>query len=195
MFRALRKWRMEGLDFPMPPAIKRAVILRHVKDIAATNFVETGTYLGDTPWFLRRHVSQIHSIEVQRTLASIARLRFAKYANIFIHNGDSGFVLAEVCRGLSGNTLFWLDGHYSGGVTGQGAKQCPIWQELEQIFHYIKTGAQNAHTRILIDDLRLFGQAADYPNKEELVSYAANAFPACKIAEEMDILSISLRGR
>lgn len=51
----------------------------------------------------------------------------------------------------SAPTLFYLDGHWSSGVTGRGASDCPIIPELDAIF-----ARGNHDDVVLIDDARLF---------------------------------------
>ena len=43
-----------------------------------------------------------------------------------ILQGDSTDVLPEVVEKMDEPTLFWLDGHYSGGITASGEQETPI---------------------------------------------------------------------
>ena len=66
---------------------------------------------------------------------------------------------------ISGDVCFWLDGHFSGGDTFQGATDCPIEAELAAIdAHLDRLGKVS----ILIDDIRCFpcqsDGLADYPS-------------------------------
>ena len=63
---------------------------------------------------------------------------------------------------INGTAIFWLDGHYSGGITALGNKECPVLEELETI---LKSHIQHV---ILIDDARLFNGTNDYPTIDEL---------------------------
>jgi|SRR6516162_10639014 hypothetical protein len=65
-------------------------------------------------------------------------------------------------------TVFWIDGHYSGGITGIGEAVCPILAELDTIF-----GDTKVPFTLLIDDARLFGIEEGYPKLEELHDYLA----------------------
>ncbi len=118
-------------------------------------FVETGTYLGDTTANARAVFRVVHTIELSNTLAAKARQRFVGDPDIHVHCGDSATMLAEVVGQISGPTLFWLDGHYSEGVTAQGSQNTPIREELQIIAEKAPKGAI-----ILIDDLRLFDEKA-----------------------------------
>jgi hypothetical protein len=67
---------------------------------------------------------------------------------------------------LSQPALFWLDAHYSEGVTARGDKDTPIYEEL----HLILNAGDIGHV-IIIDDARCFGTDPAYPSKEELVEF------------------------
>ena len=60
-------------------------------------------------------------------------------------------------------TLFYLDGHYSSGMTDKGDKETPISEELQTIL-----GAKTFNHVVVIDDARCFGIDPDYPMLEEL---------------------------
>jgi hypothetical protein len=74
---------------------------------------------------------------------------------------------------MSGAVNFWLDGHYSGGITHQGPTDCPICAELEAIE---KNLSHFAAVTVLIDDIRCFDPSipeyADYPDVDYLVDWA-----------------------
>ena len=61
-------------------------------------------------------------------------------------------MLKPVVNELNGDTIFFLDGHYSSGNTAKGTKDCPLLEELSIINRYFKYEGL-----IIIDDLRLFG--------------------------------------
>ena len=48
--------------------------------------------------------------------------RLKGIGNIELVNGDSGFELGRIIDKINHATLFWLDGHFSGGETGRGKK-------------------------------------------------------------------------
>lgn len=119
-------------------------------------FVETGTYLGETVNKADQlGFKLIHTIEVQQELWTQAVNKFTK-PHIKCWFGDSGNVLSVILHYLKEPAVFWLDGHWSQGITGKGAKDVPLYEELQHIKnHFIKN-----HT-ILIDDVRLFGNDQD----------------------------------
>jgi hypothetical protein len=68
-------------------------------------------------------------------------------------------------NGLDVPTLFWLDGHYSGGITSSADLHSPINAELDAILgHAIATHV------ILIDDARLFTGRDGYPHLDEVLA-------------------------
>jgi hypothetical protein len=116
-------------------------------------FVETGTFQGDTTHNVCSHFKKVYSIELNNDFANAAIQRFNSTPHVKIYQGDSSYIMPIVCKKLDAPTFFWLDGHWSGGDTARGEKDCPLVEELEQIMKHCK------HTCIIaIDDARLFGR-------------------------------------
>lgn len=129
-------------------------------------FIETGTHLGDTLAHVAHDISiSCHSIELDQDLYKRAEHRFSNWPNVRIYQGDSGEVLPRILAKLRGPALFWLDGHYSGGVTAKGGADTPISTELQAILDSGKRG----HV-VLIDDARCFDGTDDYPFLEDLMA-------------------------
>lgn len=165
-FRFLPKLGTDGFSLPLPYLYKRGMIARTAQRFGARALVETGTYMGDTPWMLRKRFERIWTIEVHPPLAALARQRFRRHRHITAIEGDSAQVLATLVPQVQAPVLFWLDGHYSFGITGQGAEVCPIFAELDAVF------GQCAHPFVvMIDDARLFGSEDGYPSLQALVDY------------------------
>lgn len=159
-------WLRKGCTGPAPPPVKRQIIKAYLQRHQIRGFVETGTHLGDT----LAHIAQDNrisccSIELDMNLYESASVRFRNQANIRVFHGDSGEVLPAIIKELSGPTLFWLDGHYSGGVTAQGESDTPISKELLAILDSRIKG-----NVILIDDARCFDGTNDYPFLDELLA-------------------------
>lgn len=183
----LKRWRAKGWGVPLPSLLKRFIIKAEALRIGADCLVETGTYLGDTPWFFRKDFRQIISIEVEPKLAVLAAARFRKWPNIAVIEGDSADVLQRVAPGAQGTTVFWLDGHYSSGITGKGAKECPILEELSAIF-----SRWPSPYSILIDDARLFGKDPEYPALPVLEDYMRTRCPDHQFSLENDVIFFRL---
>lgn len=127
--------------------------------------VETGTLVGDMVEAMKNHFAQIYSIEISHELARKAQQRFANDSNVAIIESDSAVALKTLVPEIREPSLFWLDGHYSGGNTGKGEKDTPIMEELATIY-----SSDIAHV-VLIDDARCFGSEKDYPSLDKLSSY------------------------
>lgn len=108
---------------------------------------------------------RIYSIELDKVLYRRARRKFSKFSHIDIIHGDSSKILSELLSSISQPCLFWLDAHYSGGISGRGDRETPILNELQQILSH-----PVSNHIILIDDARLFNGQNDYPNLGELKS-------------------------
>jgi hypothetical protein len=180
-----RRWQREGWSLPLPDLLKRAILMSAARGFGARILVETGTFRGDTVWTLRDHFQRLFSIEVQPQLAALAASRFANMPHIEIIEGDSASRLADVVPRLDGPTMFWLDGHYSAGITGRGASDCPVWGELDAIVQGMKHPFL-----ILIDDARCFGVDDGYPTLRELREFAAARFPGHAMRVENDMIWI-----
>ena len=123
-------------------------------------FVETGTYLGETTFEMEKlNFKELHTIEVQPAIYHKTKSSY-KGNKVKFYLGDSSHMLKLICSDLKENTVFFLDGHYSSDETGKGEKDCPLFEELENIM------TKFAHKAIIIiDDVRLFGEG---PNKGTL---------------------------
>jgi hypothetical protein len=158
----LAEWERNGRQSSPPHIVKQSVIEEYQKKFDLKILIETGTYLGDMVEAHRNHFEKIYTIELSKKLFQRAKKRFKAYSHINILNGDSGIVLNKLLPEIDRPALFWLDGHYSGGITAKGTKECPVPEELGAIlksdFYHI----------ILIDDARLFNGTHDYPTIDEI---------------------------
>ncbi|MBU1425732.1 MAG: hypothetical protein KKH12_08480 [Gammaproteobacteria bacterium] len=168
-----RQWAERQYAAPSLAHIKRAVLLR----LGAPNaiWVETGTFMGDTAALLALEAREVYTIEPDRTLFEKAESRFFSNPSVHVIHGLSEEVFPTLLPTLSGTVNFWLDGHYSGGITHQGPTDCPVREELSNIE---KNLARYANVTVLIDDIRCFDptvpEYADYPDVNFLVDWARN---------------------
>jgi hypothetical protein len=158
----LAAWEREGKPFPPPHIIKQKAITYYREKYNPGILVETGTYLGDMVEIQKKNFRQVYSIELSTKLHKRALKRFNGQPGITLLQGDSGVQLKKLVPQLKEPALFWLDGHYSGGMTAKGDKDCPVREELAAILP-----DQQKHI-ILIDDARLFNGTHDYPTMDEL---------------------------
>ena len=181
----LRQWQEQGRPVPPPPAFKQSVVREYGKRFRLRNLIETGTYQGEMAAAQQRSFSRIVSIELDAELFRKAEAQFAAASHITILQGDSSQVLRQVVQEVAGPCLFWLDAHYSGGITARGTRETPIIQELEIVF-----SRNNADDVILIDDARCFTGTGDYPALEELQRFVTEAQPHLKFEAADDIIRL-----
>src|SRR4051794_1532265 len=79
-----------------------------------SEFVETGTHLGNTVAWAAAHFDRVTSIELSPAFHASAKARFAAQPGISLLNGDSSAMLRQIVSTLSQPALFWLDAHWSG---------------------------------------------------------------------------------
>lgn len=158
----LAEWERNGRPIPPPHIVKQMAIEEYRKKFHTEILVETGTYMGDMVEAQRDQFKKIYSIELSEKLFNKAQKRFKDHLHIKIVQGDSGTVLNKLMAEIDKPALFWLDGHYSGGITAKGDKECPVPEELKIILKN-----PFAHI-ILIDDARLFNGTHDYPTIDQI---------------------------
>lgn len=165
------QWIKRGYESPSPLRIKHATLLR----IGSKNatWVETGTFLGETTELLAKESKLVFTIEPEPNLFEKAKLRFIGQPHIQVIHGLSENIFPTLLPTLRGNINFWLDGHYSGGITHQGPTDCPVREELSSIE---KNLSLYDKVTVLIDDVRCFNPSipeyADYPDINFLVDWA-----------------------
>lgn len=158
-----KQWENDNTHTPVPHYVKQEIITNCAQQYFLTVFIETGTYMGRMIESLKHNFEIIKSIELSEYLAFRAQKKFVNYPNIEIIQGDSGKKISAILKKLNQPALFWLDGHFSGGVTAKAEIETPILDEVKKILdHPIKSHV------ILIDDARLFNGKRDYPTHDEL---------------------------
>ncbi|AZI25856.1 hypothetical protein EA772_11065 [Pedobacter sp. G11] len=181
------EWEKQGKPAPPPHIIKQKAILQAKKASGYNILIETGTYLGEMIESQKNTFRIIYSIELGHDLHIAAKAKFKKEAHINLLEGDSGKILKVLMPQIKEPAIFWLDGHYSGGITAKGDKDCPIFEELTAILN-----ADKLPHILMIDDARLFNGADGYPTVAELNSFIRTFTTAFKQEIENDIISISL---
>ena len=174
----------ERCTSPSPHFVKQSVLLRHAVDNAT--WIETGTYLGSTTAILSERFPIVHTIEPSNECLQIARQNLKAFKNIIFHNRTSEECLESICKSLTGDICFWLDGHYSAGITFQGDKETPIIYELETISKYI---SQFNNVVILIDDIRCSHiDKENYPSIDFYVDWAKSNNMLWNIEQDIFII-------
>lgn len=150
-------------------------------------FLETGTYLGITTNYVQKYFSRVYSIELSKELANEAQKYFKNKKNVSIIQGDSGLLLEGIMKGNNTRKLFWLDAHYSAGITATSVDfgDTPISKEIEEILKYWIVGSV-----ILIDDARLFNGQNNYPTVSDLTSFIIGKNLGLKVFVSKDIIHV-----
>ncbi|MBM9538576.1 hypothetical protein [Desulfobulbus alkaliphilus] len=183
--REVNEWVRRGRPAPPPHIIKQRTIREFAEKFGVNVLIETGTYYGDMVEAMKGYFSRIYSIELSKELYEKANRKFAGDNRISIIYGDSGIELGELISNLHEPALFWLDGHYSAGVTAKGDKDTPIYEELKHIF----SSSQKGHV-IIIDDARCFGRDPAYPSINELSEFIKSNISNVKIEVKDDSIRV-----
>lgn len=183
--RLLREWKSNGRPSPPPQIYKHSVIKEYANKYGTRVFIETGTFMGDTIESCKRTFKRLVSIELDQKLYQKAKHRFKNNKHVYLYQGDSGEVIEKVLSDVSEPCLFWLDGHYSEGVTAKGDLNTPIIAEVTHILNRWIDG----HV-ILIDDARCFIGKEDYPTIGFLCDYIKSRNPNLNFSVNFDIIRI-----
>ena len=184
---AISKWEKSGRPLPPPHQVKQKVVEAYHDVSGYSILVETGTCLGDMVDAEKKKFDHIYSVELSEKLCRDAQRRFRRYKHIDIRQGDSRKVLGEIVKQLDRPAIFWLDAHYSGGVTARSDKDCPIYEEIDAIFN-----AKPLHHIFLIDDARHFTGQGDYPTIEALTRYIRNKEDHYEVEVKDDIIRFTI---
>ena len=130
--------------------IPRDLVLALRDASGAAAFVETGTYKGGTARWAGEQFDQVFTIEKSPQLHAAAKAEGTHQPNVDYLLGDSSEVMPGVVSKLSGPSVFWLDGHFSGDETAGADNECPAIDEIAAI-------SESAHQHfVFVDDARLF---------------------------------------
>jgi hypothetical protein len=183
----LTKWKKTGKPVPPPHYIKQLIIKKYQKMFNVDIFVETGTYMGDMVCAMKNKFKKIYSIELSHDLRERAVRKFKNQKHITILWGDSGKVLCDIIPEIKERAIFWLDGHYSAGITAKGEKNCPIFEELTAIF------SSSINHILLIDDARCFDGSDDYPTIKALSEFILLHRDKSEIEIDDDVIRVIIK--
>lgn len=178
------QWTVSGKPLPVSNLSKHEALRAFQQKYQLKTLVETGTYMGDTLYAVAHDFDKLYSIELSEHFHQKAKKRFKKYRHIHLIQGDSGKMLSQLVPQLKEAALFWLDGHYSGGLTAKGDKECPVYEELQSIF-----ASPYPHI-VFIDDARLFVGKNDYPAIEDLKNFVMKHKPGYHFSIENDCIRL-----
>ncbi|MDQ3766084.1 MAG: glycosyltransferase, partial [Actinomycetota bacterium] len=166
-----REWIRRGRPKKVPHLEKEKVVRAHARSFGTGVLVETGTFHGEMVSAMRKRFEQIYSIELHPELHQKATQRFHRFSHIQILKGDSAQLLPEIAAEIEESCLFWLDAHYSGGITARGGIDTPISAELQTVL-----GRRQSDV-VLIDDSFDFNGSSGYPTLAELENAVKAARP------------------
>lgn len=133
----------------------------HLRDVLGLQrAVETGTFRGVTARRLASVFSSVVTIELSEELHRSAEKVLGDLPGVRTLQGHSATRLHGV-RDPTVPTLFYLDGHWSGGITEGNNSQCPVLAEIEAI------RAGSPDDCIIVDDAGMFTSAPPPPHSAE----------------------------
>jgi hypothetical protein len=140
------------------PLSELALVLS--KKFGIRDFVETGTFRGETTRWAAGRFEHVTTVEMNEQFYREACASLGDLPNVRVLHGDSVTVLKETIAALTGPALFWLDAHSGGGFFA-AEDYCPLIGELQAI------NASPLQHVILIDDARAFLAPPPPPFKPE----------------------------
>ncbi|MDR2146037.1 MAG: FkbM family methyltransferase [Tannerella sp.] len=157
-------------------SIPKKLVLLIKGNAVIDNFVETGTYLGNTTFWAAKYFKNVSTIEISAEISKQTASRPDCPDNIEFIVGDSRDEIPKLVKKLQGRTLFWLDGHWCSNAGGKD-HECPLMDELNAI-----SSCENPV--ILIDDARCFlgplpppHNADDWPTIDEVFALCKKVIP------------------
>jgi hypothetical protein len=102
-------------------------------------------------------------------------------SNVHAHLGDSQGCLAHLSQEVCEDAVFFLDAHYSDGITSKQYGACPVLDEVDLVL------SRAPGALIIIDDLREMTGARGYPS----IAQVLGAIPSwCRAEVAFDQLII-----
>jgi hypothetical protein len=114
-------------------------------------FVETETFRGDTIFALEPYFNKLYTIEFSEKYYNNTKNKYSGSKINFIL-GDSAIVFESLLPNITDKCIFFLNGYWSSGYTGNSNQDCPFDEEITHINNLFKNDAI-----IIIDDFILFG--------------------------------------
>jgi len=174
---------MGSVSFSIP----KEIVLQFAQALKIPNFVETGTFKGDTALWAAEVFEKVYTIEIDPELRLKASKRSNPRKNVEFLLGDSKTELPKLVERLEGPAVFWLDGHWCMGGGGKDA-ECPLMDELMAI-STLKSSI------IMIDDARCFlgplpppHNSTDWPRMDEIFEFLKTKLPNHKTTLLDDVI-------
>ena len=126
--------------------------------------IESGTFLGASSYLFSGVFDKVHTIEADPLLyKSSSSFLSVSRDNITAYHGNSASIIPKILESLSNHkVLFFLDAHYSTGITSRDFGICPLIAELNAIFQ------STIDFTIVIDDARCMNGSDGYPSFSDI---------------------------
>jgi hypothetical protein len=118
------------------------------------NFIETGTYKGDTTCMAAKSYNQVYTVEIFEPLYQEAKERARREGldNINFYLGDSLVKLEEIAPLVKEGGVFFIDAHISGHDSSWNhSERVPLIHEIEIILKSLE-----GPSLFIVDDARLW---------------------------------------
>jgi hypothetical protein len=147
-------WRLGNFSFNNPRNLTK---FRQIKAVAresgAQCLIESGTYRGHTTKRCVPVFKNIVTVEIDESLARDAKQFLKNSSNVEVVQGDVIDSLPGIlARDDMHDILVYLDGHFSGGITGRGQSDEPACDAINVLSEY-----RDKLSAIIVDDFREFG--------------------------------------
>jgi hypothetical protein len=157
-------------------SIPKGLVLDILENVPIENFIETGTFKGDTSIWACNYFPNVYTIEIDLEIGRSTAAAAREIKNINFLTGDSRKVLPELLTNIKGRSFFWLDGHWCSGGGGKES-ECPLLDEIKAI-----NGCPEP--TIFIDDARCFlgplpepHRSKDWPAIDDVFALLRELFP------------------
>jgi len=142
------------------PSIAKSLAELLRREVDLRRAVETGTYRGAGARRLAELFPIVVTIELSEELHAAAKARLADLPNVEAVQGHSVDRLGTLADPRV-PTLWFLDGHWSGGNTAGAEDECPVLEEIALL--------EGGHPDdvIIVDDARLFAAPPPPPHDPE----------------------------
>jgi hypothetical protein len=145
--------------------------------------VETGTFQGVTARSLADIFMDVVTIELSPELQAAAAQGLSDLPNVRSVQGHSGVLLREVAHAVT-PTLYFLDGHWSGGDTAGVEEECPVLDEIAAI------GPGHPNDCLIVDDARLFTSSPPPPHRPEQWPSLLQVFDALRALHPTHLITV-----
>lgn len=145
--------------------------------------VETGTFQGVTARSLADIFMDVVTIELSPEIQAAAAQGLSDLPNVRSVQGHSGALLREVAHAAT-PTLYFLDGHWSGGDTAGVEDECPVLDEIAAI------GSGHPNDCLIVDDARLFTSSPPPPHRAEQWPSLLQVFDALRALHPTHLITV-----